>query len=241
MRPIDIPQQQLPYLTSNLPLATPLPSFVSLMNISLPWPLSRFSAARAVDPTVNPSTTLRKPSSIASLLRHYETPGVPPPSSRVDPLLQQNGGHVMGIRDLLSLGGLIVFKGEPTTRIFLFFFVLFAVCRHHCVSTSHLRPLRWARDPGHMHHGRFYRFLTFSGLSTDLVDLATEVAGDVVSHQIWGPRKKSWSLPMTILAGIMRDAGRHSKFVDIVSALPSFSVLVRCSDRVPHRLPFVCS
>ncbi|KAI9445053.1 Alpha/Beta hydrolase protein [Lactarius indigo] len=46
---------------------------------------------------------------------------------------------------------------------------------------------------------------------------ATEVAGDVVSHQIWGPRKKSWSLPMTILAGIMRDAGRHSKLVDIAT------------------------
>jgi len=44
---------------------------------------------------------------------------------------------------------------------------------------------------------------------------ATEVAGDVVSHQIWGPRKKSWSLPMTILAGIMRNAGRHSNLVDI--------------------------
>lgn len=124
--------------------------------ISLPWPLSRLSAGRAVNPTVNPSATLRRPSSIATLLRQYETPGVPPPSSRVDPLLQQKGSHVMGIRDLLSLGGLIALK-------------------------------------------------------------ATEVAGDVVSHQIWGPRKKSWSLPMTILAGIMRDAGRHSKLVDIAT------------------------
>ncbi|KAI9462408.1 Alpha/Beta hydrolase protein [Lactarius psammicola] len=124
--------------------------------ISLPWPLSRLSAGRAVNPTVNPSATLRRPSSIASLLRYYETPGVPPPSSRVDPLLQQKGAHVMGIRDLLSLGGLIALK-------------------------------------------------------------ATEVAGDVVSHQIWGPRKKSWGLPMTILAGLMRDAGRHSKLVDIAT------------------------
>jgi hypothetical protein len=45
---------------------------------------------------------------------------------------------------------------------------------------------------------------------------ATEVATDVVSHQIWGPRKKSWGLPMTILAGVMRNAGRHSNLVDIV-------------------------
>ncbi|KAH9081932.1 lipase/ esterase [Lactarius deliciosus] len=153
MRSIDIPQQ-LPYLTS-LPSPLTLPSSIPLMSfISLPWPLSRFSAGRAVNPTVNPSATLRRPSSIASLLRYYETPGVPPPSSRVDPLLQQTRKHVMGIRDLLSLGGLIALK-------------------------------------------------------------ATEVAGDVVSHQIWGPRKKSWSLPMTILTGIMRDAGRHSKLVDI--------------------------
>ncbi len=91
--------------------------------ISLPWPLSRFSAGRAVSPTVNPSATLRKPSSIASLLRYYETPGVPPPSSRVDPLLQQKGGHVMGIRDLLSLGGLIALKGESTVPdLYHFFF-----------------------------------------------------------------------------------------------------------------------
>ncbi|KAI0001869.1 Alpha/Beta hydrolase protein [Russula vinacea] len=123
--------------------------------MSLPWPLSRFSAGRAVSPAVSP-TSIRKPSSIASLLRFYETPGIPPPSSRVDPLLQQRGGHVMGIRDVLSLGGLIALK-------------------------------------------------------------ATEVATDVVSHQIWGPRKKSWSLPMTILAGIMRNAGRHSNLVDIAT------------------------
>ena len=91
-----------------LPLQT-LPFSPSLINMSLPWPLSRFSPGRAVNPVVNPT---RKPSSIASLLRFYETPGIPPPSSRVDPLLQQRGGHVMGLRDLLSLGGLIALKGE---------------------------------------------------------------------------------------------------------------------------------
>ncbi|KAI9512892.1 lipase/ esterase [Russula earlei] len=127
------------------------------MNISLPWPLSRFSTSTAVNPAVDPATsTLRRPLSIASLLRFYETPGVPPPSSRVDPLLQQSRAHVMSLRNIFSLGGLIALK-------------------------------------------------------------ATEVATDVVSHQIWGPRKKSWSLPMTILAGIMRNAGRHSNLVDIAT------------------------
>ena len=133
MRSIDIPQ--LPYLTS-LPSIQTLPSFVPLMNfISLPWPLSRFSAAaRAVDPTVSPSTSLAKPSSIVSLLRYYETPGVPPPSSRVDPLLQQKGGHVMGIRDLLSLGGLIALKGESTSGSPQQCFFLSAC--HNCVHES---------------------------------------------------------------------------------------------------------
>jgi hypothetical protein len=84
------------------------------MNISLPWPLSRFSAGAPVNPAVDPTSTLRRPSSIASLLRFYETPGVPPPSSRVDPLLQQRGGHVMSLRDVLRLGGLIALKGKRT-------------------------------------------------------------------------------------------------------------------------------
>ena len=168
MRSIDIPQQ-LPYLTS-LPLAFSLPSFVPFMNyISLPWPLSRFSPGTAVNPTADPSATLRKPSSIASLLRYYETPGIPPPSSRVDPLLQQKGGHVMGIRDLLSLGGLIALKGESTCRIFFLIFFLSChvmSCRHHCVSTNRgaSRILGTRRGSyGHMLLRRFYRFLTFSG------------------------------------------------------------------------------
>jgi hypothetical protein len=64
--------------------------------------------------TVDTTSALRRPSSIASLLRFYETPGVPPPSSRVDPLLQQKGGHVMSLRDVFSLGGLIALKGKST-------------------------------------------------------------------------------------------------------------------------------
>jgi hypothetical protein len=52
--------------------------------------------------------------------------------------------------------------------------------------------------------------------------LATMIAGDVVSHSIWGPRKKSWGIQMTILSSFMRDAGRHSSLVDIVSALVFF-------------------
>jgi len=88
------------------------------MNISIPWPLSRFYQTKPVNPTT--PSTLTKPSSIASLLQFYETPGVPPPSSRVDPLLQQKRGHVMSIRDVLSLGGLLALKGEWTTNLRIF-------------------------------------------------------------------------------------------------------------------------
>jgi hypothetical protein len=159
MRPIDIPQ--LPYLTS-LPSAQTLPSFVPLMNfISLPWPLSRLSAARTVSPTVTPSTTLTKPSSIASLLRYYETPGIPPPSSRVDPLLQQKGGHVMGIRDLLSLGGLIALKGESTSGSPQQYFFLSVDVIIVCPRVVPRLVLE-ARDTGQMSCGRFCRRLLFS-------------------------------------------------------------------------------
>jgi hypothetical protein len=53
-----------------------------------------------------------------------------------------------------------------------------------------------------------------------------EVAGDILSHNIYGPRKPSWGIEMTIISSVMRDAGRHSHLVDIVSAFysPSYSV-----------------
>ena len=104
------------------------------MNISIPWPLSRFSAGGPVNPAVDPTSTLRRPSSIASLLRFYETPGVPPPSSRVDPLLQQRGGHVMSLRDVLRLGGLIALKGKRTDpEIFTARYVTSVRCAQHAL------------------------------------------------------------------------------------------------------------
>ncbi|KAG6837313.1 hypothetical protein H0H93_011408 [Arthromyces matolae] len=56
----------------------------------------------------------------------------------------------------------------------------------------------------------------------------TEITGDVLSHHLWGPRKKSWGIEMTIVSSIMRGAGRHSSFVDIttIRALMSLGGLV---------------
>ncbi|KAH9949401.1 Alpha/Beta hydrolase protein [Amylocystis lapponica] len=46
---------------------------------------------------------------------------------------------------------------------------------------------------------------------------ATGIVSDVVSHQIWGPRRKSWGIEMTLLSSIMRDVGRHSQLADVVT------------------------
>jgi hypothetical protein len=48
---------------------------------------------------------------------------------------------------------------------------------------------------------------------------ATEMTGDVLSHHIWGPRKKSWGIEMTIITSFMRGAARHTALVDIVCIL----------------------
>jgi hypothetical protein len=85
-----------------------------------------------------------------------------------------------------------------------------------CTSTKAARDaVIWSLASCHVRHFPFGLTVTCFD-----VDVATEVASDVVSHQIWGPRKRSWSLPMTILAGIMRNAGRHSNLVDIVRLSP---------------------
>ncbi|RDX51889.1 hypothetical protein OH76DRAFT_1346167 [Lentinus brumalis] len=44
---------------------------------------------------------------------------------------------------------------------------------------------------------------------------ATTLAADVLSHQIWGPRRKSWGIEMTLLSSIMRGVGRYSHLIDI--------------------------
>ena len=46
--------------------------------------------------------------------------------------------------------------------------------------------------------------------------LATTLAVDVLSHQLWGPRRKSWGIEMTVLAAIMRDVSLHTHLADLV-------------------------
>ncbi|KAJ7675354.1 Alpha/Beta hydrolase protein [Mycena rosella] len=38
----------------------------------------------------------------------------------------------------------------------------------------------------------------------------TEMTGAVIAHGVWGPRRKSWGIEMTLITSFMRGAGRHS-------------------------------
>ncbi|TCD68296.1 hypothetical protein EIP91_011155 [Steccherinum ochraceum] len=46
---------------------------------------------------------------------------------------------------------------------------------------------------------------------------ATHVLGAVVSHNVYGPPKKSWGIEMSILSSIMRDTSRHSHLTDVTT------------------------
>ncbi|KAJ7170138.1 Alpha/Beta hydrolase protein [Mycena filopes] len=50
-----------------------------------------------------------------------------------------------------------------------------------------------------------------------IVSKATEMTGAVISHNIWGPRRKSWGIEMTLITSFMRGAGTHSALVDIAT------------------------
>ncbi|KAG6878133.1 hypothetical protein C0993_011847 [Termitomyces sp. T159_Od127] len=98
-----------------------------------------------------------------SSLLHFATPGVTPPSARVNPKLKIEPRHPLRIWDFWKFGLVVVSK-------------------------------------------------------------ATEITGDVLSHHVWGPRKKSWGIEMTIVSSIMRGAGRHSSFVDIATIRTLMSI-----------------
>lgn len=89
-------------------------------------------------------------------LHHFATPGITPPSARVNPKLKIQPRRPLRIWDIWKYGVVVVSK-------------------------------------------------------------ATEVTGDVLSHHVWGPRKKSWGIEMTIVSSLMRGAGRHSTLVDITT------------------------
>nr|VWO94048.1 Hormone-sensitive lipase [Ganoderma boninense] len=55
----------------------------------------------------------------------------------------------------------------------------------------------------------FWKYGAFAAMK------ATTLAADVLSHQLWGPRRKSWGIEMTLLSSIMRGLSRYSYLTDI--------------------------
>ncbi|KZP28801.1 alpha/beta-hydrolase [Athelia psychrophila] len=124
---------------------------------SLPWPLySLFHVDDGPLTIDKPSGSRNRSGSVSGLLRHYETPGVPPPFARIDSGMKRRESVPIRLWDIWRYGALAASKG-------------------------------------------------------------VEVAGEVLSHGIWGPRKKSWGIEMTIITTLMRDVGQHSALVDIAT------------------------
>ncbi|KAG2075190.1 alpha/beta-hydrolase [Suillus decipiens] len=69
----------------------------------------------------------------------------------------------------------------------------------------------------------------------------SSLALDVISHHVWGPRRKSWGIEMTILSSLMRDVSRHAALADIAMSigglvpLPSDALVTPVTFRVRKR------
>ncbi|KAK7058523.1 hypothetical protein VNI00_002159 [Paramarasmius palmivorus] len=158
------------------------------MTVTLPWPFKPSSSAPEKplahsDHSHSQSEEHKPP--LHTILRHYSTPGVSPPSARIDSKLK----------------------------------------------IQERRPIR----PWHL-----WKYGVVAAAKT------TELTLDLLSYQIWGPRKKSWGLEMTIINSLMRGAGRHSALVDITTIrllmglgglipLPSDALVTPVSFRVRRR------
>lgn len=75
----------------------------------LPWPL--YSLFHVEDEPSSPPTGIKN--EVANLLRHYETPGVSPPHSRINPNLKRLERRPIRIWDVWKYGAIVAYKGEP--------------------------------------------------------------------------------------------------------------------------------
>ena len=76
------------------------------MITSLLWPLTR----RNVDVPESPA----RKRSLSVLLSYYDTPGVSPPSSRIDPSLKQQETQPIRLWDVWKYGAFLATKGMCT-------------------------------------------------------------------------------------------------------------------------------
>lgn len=117
---------------------------------------------------------------VSALLQHFASPGIPPPSARVDPTLKiDQPDPPIRLWDIWKYGWLAAGKG--------------AFARNVCVLVIHGTRVSPLCSPG------------------------LELAMDVLSHHIYGPRRKTWGIEMTIVNSLARDASSHSHLFDIVS------------------------
>ncbi|KAG9314143.1 Alpha/Beta hydrolase protein [Chiua virens] len=94
--------------------------------------------------------------SITNLLCDFDSPGVSPPSARIDPSLK--------------------LRQEDALRL-------------------------WDA----------WRYPIFA------VNKASSLAWDILTHHIWGPRRRTWGIEMTVMNSVMRDVSRHSSLADIAT------------------------
>ncbi|KAH7886030.1 Alpha/Beta hydrolase protein [Phlebopus sp. FC_14] len=106
----------------------------------------------AVNATSPATSSQRK--SVTSLLRDYDTPGVFPPSARIDRTLKLQNSYSLKFWDA-------------------------------------------------------WKYPAFA------VNKVSSLARDILSHHIWGPRRRTWGIEMTIISSLMRDVSRHSALADI--------------------------
>ncbi|GLB35806.1 putative steryl acetyl hydrolase [Lyophyllum shimeji] len=143
-----------------------------------------FHWAGSTDPLTADLNEFDKGPSVDNLC-HYATPGVTPPSARVNPKMKYQPRRPLKIWDYWRYGLVIISKASEITR-------------------------------------------------------------DIFSHHIWGPRKKSWGIEMTLVSSVMRGAGRHTSLVDIATTrmlmsvgglvpLPSDALVTPVSFRVKKR------
>ncbi|KAI9570347.1 Alpha/Beta hydrolase protein [Boletus coccyginus] len=92
--------------------------------------------------------------SVTNLLRNFDSPGVFPPSARVDRTLKS--------------------QKQDTIKL-------------------------W----------NAWRYPIFA------VNKASSLARDIIVYHIWGPRRRTWGIEMTMINSMMRDVSRHSSLADI--------------------------
>jgi len=138
------------------------------------------SGSPLASPSKSPKSSASPTPDMSTLLSHFASPGIPPPSARVDPTLKiGQPGPPIRLWDIWKYGWLAAGKGASVQNV--------------CTPVIHNTSLVSLCSPG------------------------LELAMDVLSHHIYGPRRKSWGIEMTIVNSLARDASSHSHLFDIVS------------------------